>query len=71
LIPLKTSHKVASPEGGFVLRWLAFFFTGDFTGGGGLFLLYGAGGGGGDCLEGDGDGDAAMPWNTSSSSRAL
>jgi len=50
---------------------LAFFFTGDFTGGGGLFWLYGAGGGGGgDRLGGDGYGDAAVPWNASSSYRA-
>jgi len=50
---------------------LAFILTGDFTRGGGLFLLYGAGGiGGGDRHGGDGDGDAAVPWNASSLSRA-
>jgi hypothetical protein len=51
---------------------LVFFFTGDFTEGGGIFWLCDAGGeGGGDRLGGDGDGDIAVSWNTSSSSRAL
>jgi hypothetical protein len=68
LIPLQTSRKAASLEA-FFLPWLAFFFAEDFARGGRrLFWLFDGTGGerGGAHLEGDGD--AAMPWNTSSSS---